>query len=324
MSIISAVKGFGHCCKIKITKYSPQICLVLGIAGVIGGTIFACNATLKVKDHIEDRDNKLEDLKQKYLELLAVTGDEENTEVTVTENDICENKEYKREVMKTHALTVFNIAKDFAPALICSGAGIGLLCHGQGILSKRYLAMTAAYGGLQKSFNDYRDNVIKRYGKQVDEELLYGVEHVTFVDPETNIEKVIPCTEISKYGKTSLNTRVLFNEISPYWTKDPENNKIFIELTIHNMNEKLNARGRYSNKAGVMFLNEVLDELGLPRTEAGQMLGWQYDPNVINKIDAGIYDRAHMMEDGVLKFLDGDEPSIWLDFNVDGNVLELI
>ena len=73
-----------------------------------------------------------------------------------------------------------------------------------------------------------------------------------------------------------------------------------------------------------MFLNEVLDMLDLPRTPAGQMLGWKYDPDITCKIDAGIYNRAHTMDQGVINFLDGDEANIWLDFNVDGNVLESI
>jgi len=314
-----SLKGLINKCGVKLSKYSPQICLVLGIGAVLGGTVLACNATLKVQDKITERDNKLEDTKRKYRELLEVNDDSDEDDES-TELALKSNHDYKNEVLKIHAVTAFNIAKDFAPAVICTGTGIGLLVHGHGTLNKRYLAMTAAYGGLQKTFNDYRENVKVRFGPEVDKELLYGAVDVTFTDPETNEEKIVKCVDVSKYGDTSMNTRILFSEVSPYWNKSAEANLAFISLTINNMNHKLASRG----KGGVMFLNEVLTALGLPRTSAGQILGWVYDPDITSKIDASIYNAVHNLDAGTINFLDGDEPNVWLNFNVDGNVLELV
>ena len=318
MSISSAAKSFVNSCKVKVGKYSPQICLALGIAGVVGGTVLACHATLKVGDKIEERDNKLEDLKKKYVELLEVKDIEETECNETTVVDISSNNDYKHEVLKVHAMTALNIAKDYAPAVVCSGIGITLLCHGHNTLNKRYIAMTAAYGGLQKSFNDYRENVVKRFGKDVDEELMYGAVDITVTDLDTGEEKTVKVIDKSVVDEN--NSKVLFSEVSPFWVKDPVANLAFIELTIHNMNEKLESRG----PGGIMFKNEVLAALGLPPTKDGQILGWKYDKNVVHKIDAGIYSAAYNHDQAVIDFLDGDEPNIWLNLNVDGNVYELI
>ena len=82
-------------------------------------------------------------------------------------------------------------------------------------------------------------------------------------------------------------------------------------------NELLKAKGH-------LFLNEVYDMLGIPRTKAGQVVGWIYDeknPIGDNFVDFGIYD-IHRPRNR--DFVNGIERTILLDFNVDGNILDLI
>ena len=73
-----------------------------------------------------------------------------------------------------------------------------------------------------------------------------------------------------------------------------------------------------------MFLNEVYDMLGIPKSKAGQVVGWVYDeenPVGDNYVDFGIYD---LSKERVRRFVNGDERNILLDFNVDGNIWELM
>lgn len=75
---------------------------------------------------------------------------------------------------------------------------------------------------------------------------------------------------------------------------------------------------------GYLFLNDVYDMLGIPRSKAGQIVGWVYDPkNPIgdNYVDFGIYD---INREKNRDFVNGYERTILLDFNVDGNILDLI
>ena len=72
-------------------------------------------------------------------------------------------------------------------------------------------------------------------------------------------------------------------------------------------NDKLQTRGH-------LFLNEVLDDLDLPRTAAGQIVGWTADgpDGYVNfrivEVEAG--DRRRRAE-----------PVLLLDFNVEGKYL---
>lgn len=64
--------------------------------------------------------------------------------------------------------------------------------------------------------------------------------------------------------------------------------------------------------------------LGIPRVKAGQVVGWIYDeenPIGDNFVDFGIYDQNRVKN---RDFVNGYERTILLDFNVDGNILDLM
>jgi hypothetical protein len=105
-----------------------------------------------------------------------------------------------------------------------------------------------------------------------------------------------------------------FDESCPNWDKNPEMNLLFLKLAEVYCNEKLKSKG-------YLFLNEVYDQIGLPRSKAGQIVGWVYDeknPIGDNYVDFGIYKTSNA------SFVNGYERSIWLDFNVDGIIMDKI
>lgn len=107
----------------------------------------------------------------------------------------------------------------------------------------------------------------------------------------------------------------IFDETCSGWTKDAEFNLMFLLQVQNYANEKLKARG-------YLFLNEVLDMLGLPRSKAGQIVGWIYKENNTdgdNYVDFGIYKTEKNAN-----FVNGYENCILLDFNVDGPIIDKI
>lgn len=99
------------------------------------------------------------------------------------------------------------------------------------------------------------------------------------------------------------------------WTNDPEKNMFFIKQAQEYANVRL-------QNEGYLFLNDVYDMLGLPRTRAGQCVGWVYDeknPIGDNYIDFGIYKFDKNKE-----FINGYEPVVLLDFNIDGCIIDKI
>ena len=71
-------------------------------------------------------------------------------------------------------------------------------------------------------------------------------------------------------------------------------------------------------KQGYPFLNEVYDMLGLPRTRAGQCVGWVRDEDHRGYVDFGIFDRVNA------DFINGKNTIALLDFNVDGDILKYL
>ena len=94
-------------------------------------------------------------------------------------------------------------------------------------------------------------------------------------------------------------------------------NRFFLLRQQDQANERLKARG-------YLFLNDVYEMLGIPKTKAGQIVGWVYDtnmPNGDNYVDFGIF---NAYSEQARDFVNGYERTILLDFNVDGNILDLI
>ena len=122
---------------------------------------------------------------------------------------------------------------------------------------------------------------------------------------ETKKVRVRRKTSASPYAK-------FFDETCTAWTKDPESNKFYLLRQQEYANEKL-------KQYGYLFLNEVYDMLGMPRTKAGQLVGWVYDetrPYIDNFVDFGLFDSRNR------DFINGYEKTVLLDFNVDGNIFD--
>ena len=114
---------------------------------------------------------------------------------------------------------------------------------------------------------------------------------------------------------------IIFDETNPYWEKDAELNKFFLQSRQAQANDKLRANG-------YLFLNDVYEMLGHEKTKAGQVVGWVYDPDSgegDNYVDFGLYDiytKPKYEAEAKAAFINGYERSVIIDFNVDGNIWE--
>ena len=132
------------------------------------------------------------------------------------------------------------------------------------------MALAAAYATVDKSFKEYRNRTIEKYGKEVDEELRYGIKTETInveeTDEETGeiktVEKEIKTADISEYSK-------FFDQTCPNWAKNSQANQMFIRGQERYATQLLKTRG-------YLFLNDVYVALGIAPTKAGQVVGWIY------------------------------------------------
>ena len=95
--------------------------------------------------------------------------------------------------------------------------------------------------------------------------------------------------------------------------KDNDYNMMFLRQQQNYFNDLLRVRKH-------VFLNEVYDALGIPRSQAGAVVGWMISEENDNFIDFGIFDGDKPRS---RDFVNGYENSILLDFNVDGVIYNL-
>lgn len=285
----------------KIKKHSPEILIVAGIAGTVVSAILACKATTKVGEILEETKETLNTIHE-GMESGEIKGHE------YTKDD------GKKDMVIVYSKTALNLAKLYGPSLILGALSITSILASNNILRKRNVAIGAAYAAIDQSFKDYRNRVIDRFGEQVDNELKYGIKAKKLdsieVDTETGKEKKVKKTVMVTDPNLKSDYAIYFDSKSRNYENNPDYNRMFLRAQQNYANDKLQTRGH-------LFLNEVLDDLDLPRTKAGQIVGWTKDgPD--GYVNFHIMDVEREMEDGRY------EPAILLDFNVEGNIWDKI
>lgn len=297
--IMKSVNGVASKTVMKLKKHSPEILVVAGIAGTVVSAVLACKATTKVAEILDETKGTLDTIHE-GMETGAINGQEYTTE------------DGKKDTVVVYAQTGMKLAKLYAPAIILGTLSITSILASNNILRKRNVALGAAYAAIDKSFKEYRGRVIERFGEQVDTELKYGIKAKKFeeieIDPETGKEKKVKKTVMVADPNLQSDYAVYFDSKSRNYETNPDYNRMFLKAQQAFANDKLQTRGH-------LFLNEVLDDLDLPRTPAGQIVGWTKDgPD--GYVNFRIVEVERETEDG------RHEPALLLDFNVEGNIWE--
>ena len=292
---------------LKLKKHSPEILVVTGVVGTVASAVMACKATTKIDEVLAETKENVEKTKD-YVEKKGFS--EKYTE-----------EDYKKDLTIFYAKGGLELVKLYAPSVALGALSITAILSGHNVLRKRNVALAAAYATVEKGFKEYRGREVERFGEELDRELKYNIKakelEETTVDEKTGEEKVTKKTvNVADPNNYSTYAR-FFDDGCTGWTKDPEYNLMFLKNQQRYANDLLKSRGH-------LFLNEVYDMLGIPRTKAGQVVGWIYDeeyPNGDNFVDFGIYD---LYNEKARDFVNGYERTILLDFNVEGDIMNLI
>ena len=102
---------------------------------------------------------------------------------------------------------------------------------------------------------------------------------------------------LSKYAKK-------FDDSCFGWTKDKEHNLRFLKLQKNYFNDLL-------RKRGYLFLRDVFEGLGMTITKESCIIGWIFEEN-------------NIIGDNFVEFYiqESDNSSFFVDFNVDGNIID--
>ena len=288
----------------QVIKHSPEIMIVCGIVAEGVGIGLACKAAVKMDDILTESKSEIDKIKEGW-------STPENREL-LAKNGYFE-KDYKRELTIQYAKNIVTAVKPWILPVSFLIIGNGLIIGSHIKLRKEHAAAVGAYTALDEAFRRYRKRVVDKYGRDEDLYFAHGVETVEVEekvkDPETGKTRKEKRTIYVKGDEPSIYAK-FFDEHCSLWTKDPTANLLTLKCVQEYANTILHSRGH-------LFLNEVYDALSIPRTTAGQMVGW-IDGLGDNCVDFGLYETRNR------DFVNGEERSILLDFNVDGVIVDKI
>lgn len=285
------VRG-AHRSSLIVKKHSPEILTGLGVVGIVGTAVLASKATLKLPDVITEHEHQMSNIQATL----------DNPNIDAYDKDAA-----LHDKTVTFTRTSVAIAKLYAPALTAGLATTTCFMAAHGIMKKRNVALAAAYKATEEAFNKYRERVIEAVGAEQERDIFMGVREEEVTD-ENGKKTIVRVTD----GPASPYS-FLFDETRPSWNKDRHYNKMFLLCQQNMATDLLRTRGH-------LFLNEVLDMLSIERTPAGQQVGWLMG-NGDDFVDFGL-DSFESPE--AAAFMSGEEPALWLNFNVDGSIMDMI
>ena len=146
--ILTSVNRTAHKVGLKVKKHSPEILVVIGVVGVVTSTVMACKATTKASDVIEEHKKEMDD-----IHFVAETKPEKYSE-----------EDFQKDTAIVYTQTAVKLAKLYAPAVAIGAVSIACIIGSHNILTKRNAALAAAYTAVDKTFKEYRNRVVDRFG----------------------------------------------------------------------------------------------------------------------------------------------------------------
>lgn len=290
-----------------LQKSSPEIMLGVGVAGIVVGTVLACRATLKVEKIVKDTKDKLE------------TIEAAKKEYTESNPEIYSEKDYKRDTALVYVKTGVDLATLYMPAIAVTGISIALIVGSHHILNRRNTALAAAYKLVDEGFKRYRERVKEEYGEEAEQKLRFGQKEVKVVEKNAKGKEVEKTKKILGDHDVTPYSFVFSEETATQYKRSYDHNLTLLRSFERYANDRLNIRGH-------IFLNEVLDDLGLERTSAGAVVGWvkgynPHNPGNDRYITFGLEDPVNEEKRDAREAM---EQPFFLNFNVDGNIYDLI
>lgn len=266
MGFISKVKLGFNAVKFAAKTHAPAIYLGLGVAAGVACVITACRATTKVSSIIDDAQQELAEADE------TLAGN-----VKVKDGEAYTDEDHAKDVKIIKAHAAGKLARNYA---IPAALGIfAIICtlRGYKILHDRNVALSAAFNGVSAAFAKYRERVANELGADADRHFRYGdkLKFHRVVDEDGNTVDIKAEGPDSNTNTNSFDGDPVcmdFNsrtstEFRNEWHRRPENLQ-----RLHDVEEW--TRIRVATK-GHVFLNDVLEELGLAPCAMGQILGWR-------------------------------------------------
>lgn len=303
-TVSSAVAKAGGKALLKCKKISPELLLAGGIVCGVAAVVTAVIATRKACD-----DEPLRDIEEELEGVEAEVKKEEDNEV---------KKELRWKALKLWGKKGVRFLQLYAIPIGLTVLSIGLILGSHGVLKGRYLGMAAAYTALDDSFKGYRQRIRDIAGEEAEARFYNGTDDLEIKTVNEEGKKEKKTVQVRKPGLEKVDSPYEFDfnkGTAPFVaTTDTAHNFMTLRAESEWANDKLHAQG-------YLFLNDVLEEIGIHPVPWGQLVGWLAKGDGDGFVDFGV---SEYYTDDIADMIDGNIPNIHLNFNCDGPIYTLI
>lgn len=307
------IKGGGKML-FTLKKNKPQIMVVGGVILTTTAFVWAICNSRKLDNTMAHQEAKTDDIQMRKQEA-------ENSENELSEEEkkniisTCD-----KELSKVKRESAWKIFKLLGIPCIMFIGGILIIIGGHTILIRRFGELSAAFATLQETFNRYRKMNIEEHGEECDRRYRYGIVgeekvEATITDEDGKEKKVKAKMPVVDPDKAASMYSFVFDECSSSrCPKDPISTISFLRSQEKYWNVYMKAK----NKPVTLYM--ILDELGIeidnddPRNDYVMIAGWRPNGDGDNNIDFGIMRAINRLA------LSGEENTVFLNFNCDGNL----
>lgn len=289
---------------IEIKKHAPEIMTGVGVVSCLAGFGMAVRAGLKTEELVDICKDRIAEVKE----------NKDDKEVYATE------KEYKKDLVKAYMKNVGDIAGLYGPAIMLEIGGIASVFGATVTFKKRGMQLVAEAATWEGMYKNLKDKLVEKYGPELAKEIEAGVEveKVTeeITDENGKTKKVKKDIKVTKGLDEKYSTYSRFYDSSVRgWDKNPGINKDFLLAVNAWANNKLDADG-------FLLLSDVYKAIGFDETIASKKVGWlkeHYKSVGDGYVSFGLFDNESW---ATRRFTNELEPTILLDFNVDGDLFD--
>lgn len=304
----AVAKNLGGRTLLLVQAHSPEICIGAGITGFFGTIGATVHATNKTHDILEEKE-----------ELLAAVDEKMRSPLVVGYS----REDYEKDVRIVKRSTRKKLIRAWIPVGTLGAASVISVLSGYRILNGRYAATAAAYKTLEAGYDRLRDNVKEKYGEE-------ELRHLEALSPDE--VKAISQKQAEARGKTGQKARrggwekcgqvMVFDDYSEHWRRywTPDMALEYLRIKNNQLYDILKIRGH-------LFVNEIADMLGLPRTAEGQVEGYIDVPGTSPERKRDILGLDRLTEEQLREILSterNDDIRIPLYIEPDGIVFDLI
>lgn len=261
------LKGICKNAGMWLFKHKSDILMGVGFIAIAGGTVAACNASRKLDKVLDETQAKIDDA-------MAEGGGVES----------------ERAVRKAKIDCAFTLTKMYAPATLLIGGGFVAIGVAHADDKSRIRDLGMALNDSVATLAFYRGNARRRFGDDVDKELLYGysekeITHEAYTDEEgiSHPER----KETAKVAGESAPIIFTFGPDNPNWQGSVDLNLKFLTMVEQMCNKEfVDNGGKITNDVIMTYLG-LKKDVGTIHKMTGKVLDGPVDPMVLKNTEPG-------------------------------------